>query len=626
MDIHNRVNEEINRLVDILRRDQSPDGAWRYCFEGPIMSDAYMIIILRSLNIHDEQLIEQLVRRILSKQANNGAWKIYYDEEDGNLSSTIEAYYALLFSGKIDQSDERMQAAKQFIIDKGGLGEADLLTKVILACTGNYPWPKYIPIPIEMVLLPSSSPIDFFDIVGYTRAHLVPILITANLKFSLKTAQTPDLSELLFTRGETSETLERSFFTVLEQIKQWINQFPYSPSRIRHSAIERAEQYMLERIEPNGTLYSYASTTFLMIFALLARGYRKTHPIILHAVNGLKSFISETKDGFHLQNSPATVWNTALLSDALQNAGVSPYDPMIRKAGNYLLSRQHTKYGDWAVHNPNVRPGGWGFSDINTIVPDVDDTSAALRAIRRLALHDKVYRMAWNRGLRWLISMQNRDGGWPAFEKNTNKKILTLLPLKGTEDIIIDPSSSDLTGRAIEFLADDVGLKTDNKIVRKAVQWFKRNQNVDGSWQGRWGVNYIYGTWAAVTGLTSVGVNKDDPSLLKAKKWLIEIQNDDGGWGESCQSDILGEYMPLMKSTPSQTAWAVDALISLSDQDSYNIQEGILLLTDQQRFEHWAKSYPTGAGLPGSFYIHYHSYRYIWPLYALGNYRKKFHH
>ncbi|MDF2651728.1 MAG: squalene--hopene cyclase [Paenibacillus sp.] len=593
-----------------------------------------MIILLRTLEIAEEPLIQRLYERLLATQETNGSWKVFYDEEDGNLSATVEAYYAILYSGYSGETDEHVKLAKRFIISKGGLANINgILTKVMLAATGHYPWPTSLMIPLSFLLLPSSFPINFFDFSGYARVHMAPMLLMADRRFIKKTALSPNLSDLIMPQSSSRWEVFNSFApnqsprdlqTLIEKIKSGISSLSGFPGYNQAAAVRRAEQYMLERIEPDGTLYGYATCTILMILALISIGYDKQHPVIANAVQGLKSMLCEKDGKVFLQNSPSAVWDTALLSYTLQKAGMAPSSNMIRKASSYLLSKQQSKWGDWKIHNLNTVPGGWGFSDTNTINPDVDDTTAALRAISRMTQSDPAFRGAWNRGLNWILSMQNKDGGWPAFEKNTDHEILTWLPIDGAKWAAIDPSTADLTGRTLEFLANTAGLGSHHAFVRRGVDWLINHQELDGSWYGRWGICYIYGTWAALTGMISAGINLNHSAILKGTRWLISIQNRDGGWGESCKSDWDMHYHALGASTPSQTAWALDALITAHAAPIPEINKGIQRLIELMHEEDWKMKYPTGAGLPGIFYVHYHSYRYIWPLLALSHYRSKY--
>ena len=614
-----RVNEEMNRIVDQFIRDQSDDGSWQYPFETGIGTDCHMIILLRTLEINDEAFIKELVERIAGKQQKDGSWGLFYDEGKGNLTSTVEAYYALLYSGYRDRDDPDIKAARRFILANGGATEVHMLFKVLLALTGQCEWPPF-PIKIEVLLIPDSFPINLFDFSMFGRTNIIPLLILANLGFSRRTLRSPDLSDLYLKKENRFFTEDPEFRSVFDSIQKGIEGLKDYPGNLRESALNRAEQYMLDRIEPDGTLCNYFGSTSMMIFALLARGYSNTHPVITRALQGLNGMTCRIDGELHCQYATATVWNTTLISYALQESGVPYSANTVQKANRYILSRQHVKYGDWVIHEPDLLPGGWGFEDMNTIHPDIDDTTAALRAIRTLAIERVDCRQAWDRGIKWLISMQNNDGGWAAFEKNVNKKILNLLPIEGGKDLLTDPSTVDLTGRTLEFFGNYTHLDFHHPMVKRGIRWLLKNQESDGSWVGRWGV-YIYGTWAAVTGMIAVGISPNHPAIQKAVNWLKAIQNQDGGWGESCKSDIENCYVPLGESTRTHTAWALDTLISAAAEVTPDIKRGAAFLVDGKEKD-WAKAYPKGRGMAGAFYINYHCYEYVFPLLALAHYQK----
>ncbi|RNB87755.1 squalene--hopene cyclase [Brevibacillus fluminis] len=617
--MNNNVEPEISRLIAYFQQNQATDGSWRFCLENSPLTDAYMIILLRTLDVPDEQSIARLAARIASMQQPDGCWRLFPDETAGNLSITVESYYALLYAGYYQKTDPAMRAAFQYIRQNGGLSKTSMLTKVMLALTGQYPWPAASP-PIELLLLPRFSPISFYDFVGYARVYLTPILIAADRKASFPTAHTPSMVDLYVDNGTDTDSLLGFFDT----IRQGVKQLPFLPAQLHALALRKAERFMLARIEPDGTLYSYFGATFLMIFALMALGYRRDHPVITRAVTGLYGLFCQANGQLMMQNNTSTVWDTALASHALLNAGLPANDPMMRKSADYLLARQQQKASDWSWNNPGVAPGGWGFSDINTLNPDVDDTTTSLRAMRRMMQVDRRYRSAWDRGLTWILSMQNDDGGWPAFEKNTDKAIMRSLPIEGAAAAATDPSTADLTGRTLEFLGNDTGFTLASPAIGRPVSWLLRQQEKDGSWYGRWGITYLYGTWAALTGMCAVGLPADHPAVQKAVAWLTRVQNADGGWGESCKSDVLKTYVPLGISTLSQTAWATDALIAASPKSTPAIERGIRFLIQSGTKSDWTTNYPTGAGLPGGFYFQYDSYQKIWPLLALGNYRNKY--
>ncbi|MDD9149174.1 squalene--hopene cyclase [Sporolactobacillus sp. CQH2019] len=621
------VSAEISRIVRILIRDQLPNGSWNYPFETGIVTDCYFIILLRSLEIREESLIQALAERIVQKQERNGSWKLFYDETDGNLSATVEAYTALLYSGYRSKDDDRIQAAKHFIRANGGLKKTNTFTKIMLALIGQYDWSDLFQIPVEAILLPPSFPVSFFDLSVFTRANFAPILILSDRRYHVKTSMTPDLSDQ-DADGVAGADLPDSdpWQPILALIRQGIQVLSGQIEPVHTDALEQAEHYMLKRIEADGTLECYFSATFLMVFALLARGYSKGDPVISRAVRGLKSMICRIKGYPHVQYTTATVWNTALIGSTLQEAGIADSSEMIRRANHYLWQRRHrhAKFGDWAIHNPEGRPGGWGFSDANTINPDVDDTAAVLRSIRFSARENETFRRAWDRGIQWVVSMQNSDGGWPAFEKGIDKPYLVWLPIEQPQDILLDPSSPDLTGRTLNFFGECTDLDTRNPLIGRGIDWLLRNQEKDGSWIGRWGICFIYGTWGAVTGLTAAGVKPEHSAVRRAAGWLRRIQNPDGGWGESCKSDVNKHYTALGASTRTHTAWALDALISSSAALTPEIERGIQFLIAAGAAPDWTADYPKGRGMAGAFYIHYHSYDLIWPLLALAHFRRKF--
>jgi len=619
------IDQKIEEMIEKLRATQRKDGSWKYCFEGGLMTDAFMIITLRALDIkNEERLIQRLTDRIYSLQTSSGVWKAYSDEKSGNLSITIQAYCALLYSGYFTQEHPGLKKAEAFILKNGGLGNSHFLTKWMLAVNGLYPWPTLFYIPMTFLLIPPSFPLNFYQFSNYARIHFIPMMVAANKKYTIKSSYTPNLNHLIIRSSSANENWEHPFATrTNSSFTNEMNKLLRLPEYLHRLGYQKAESYMLKRLEDDGTLYSYASSTFFMIYALLSLGHKQSSPTVLNAINGLKHLISTNCEGIHLENSTSTVWDTALLSYALQEANVSSTSPMINKSVEYLLSMQHTKKGDWKIHNPNITPGGWGFSHNNTINPDNDDTSAALRALTRQARKEQKVRNAWYKGVAYLLSMQNADGGWAAFEKNTDFEMLTYLPLDNAEDAAIDPSTPDLTGRVLEFLGNYAGLTKTHPSVKAAINWLMENQEDNGSWYGRWGVCYIYGTWAAVTGLLAVGISPTSPAIKKAINWLESIQLNSGGWGESCASSEEKRYVPLSFSTPSQTSWALDALIQSRAFSKLSVQKGISHLINDSSFTEEGRTYPTGIGLPGQFYITYHSYNLLFPLLTLAHYQKR---
>lgn len=623
MTLRKNVESTIASLVQSFHQYQSTDGAWRYCLETGPATDAYLIILLRTLEIQEEELIRMLAKRLLGKQAKDGAWKLFHDD-GGNLDATIEAYYALLYSRYVQKDDPRMQKAKQFIIENGGISNIkSLLTEVLLALTGQIPWPKNIKIPLEFILFPKWFPLNIFDLSGHGRVHLIPIMITVDKNFSMKSQYTPNISELYVHDSKSSKRFS-PMSLLFHTLNVAAKSIPFISHSIHKRALKQAEAFMLERIEPDGTLLTYSTSTMLMVFSLLSLGYSKDSEVIRNAVQGLKTLVCTMEERSHLQVATSTVWDTALASQAMQEAGVPAVDPTIQKAGKYLLSRQQNQKTDWSIHNPKAEPGGWGFSDVNTKYPDLDCTAIALRAMKGETATHPSYQEAWKRGLNWLLSMQNEGGGWPAFEKNTDKKMVKFIPFEGAAEFVADSPTPDLTGRVLQFLGEDAGLKKDHPQVKKAVKWLKKQQESNGSWFGRWGISFIHGTSAAALGLVSAGVSKRDPAILRASNWLLSIQNEDGGWGESAKSDVVKEYVPLGSSTPSQTAWALELLIEVHEKPTAEINRGIEFLIRSLEKKDWRSTYPTGGGLPGTAYFYYHSLNNAWALLTLAKYKRAY--
>ncbi|OYD08262.1 terpene cyclase/mutase family protein [Paludifilum halophilum] len=620
------VEAEIRRILCFLQNNQQPDGRWSFCFESGPMTDAYMVLLYQLLGDDSAEGKKGMIERLIAT-GDEGVWKLYPDEPNGNVSATVEAVTALVGTGAMDRNHPVAQRAREFVQSRGGVRRAGSLTRVMLTFMGLYDWSQHPKVPVEFLLLPWWFPVSFFDLVGFTRVHVAPILLASHRRFS---ASVPGISDRLagwWPAGSEEASASAEAHALDREVKAALSAQLFSGNILQTLALRKGERFILDRIEPDGTLYSYFSSTWLMIFGWMALGYSKNHPVIAHAVRGLKTFLFPVKEGFHLQETTSAVWDTSLILDALQQAGIPPSSPVVQRGVNYLLRRQHTRLGDWSLRNPGVLPGGWGFSDINTINPDVDDTAACLKAIAgTVRLAPSLYGGHWWRGVHWLLSMQNRDGGWSAFEKNTDKSWpARLLPYQDARTVWTDPSTCDLTGRTLTFIGRELKWNRDHPAVQRAVHFLVKNQESDGSWFGRWGIAYLYGTWAVVTGMAAVGYDRSHPVIAKGVHWLLSVQNRDGGWGESCRSDEVRRYVPLGYSTPSQTAWALDALITVYEKPIPEIRAGVRCLLDMMRKKSgWMITYPTGAGLSGQFYIRYHSYHYIWPLTALSRYRNKY--
>ncbi|MBU8806337.1 sporulenol synthase [Bacillus subtilis] len=617
--LQEKVRRFQKKTITELRDRQNADGSWTFCFEGPIMTNSFFILLLTSLDEgeNEKELISALAAGIHAKQQPDGTFINYPDETRGNLTATVQGYVGMLASGCFHRSEPHMKKAEQFIISHGGLRHVHFMTKWMLAANGLYPWPALY-LPLSLMTLPPTLPIHFYQFSSYARIHFAPMAVTLNQRFVLINRNIsslrhldPHMTKNPFTWLRSDAFEERELTSILSH---WKRVF-HAPFAFQQLGLQTAKTYMLDRIEKDGTLYSYASATIYMVYSLLSLGVSRYSPVIRRAITGIKSLVTKCNGIPYLENSTSTVWDTALISYALQKNGVTETDGSVTKAADFLLERQHTKTADWSVKNPNSVPGGWGFSNINTNNPDCDDTAAVLKAIPRN--HSPA---AWERGVSWLLSMQNNDGGFSAFEKNVNHPLIRLLPLESAEDAAVDPSTADLTGRVLHFLGEKVGFTEKHQHIQRAVKWLFEHQEQNGSWYGRWGVCYIYGTWAALTGMHACGVDRKHPGIQKALRWLKSIQNDDGSWGESCKSAEIKTYVPLHRGTIVQTAWALDALLTYENSEHPSVVKGMQYLTDSSSHSADSLAYPAGIGLPKQFYIRYHSYPYVFSLLAVGKY------
>ncbi|WP_424766200.1 squalene cyclase [Paenibacillus sp. sgz302251] len=616
-----RLRDRINLMTAELLRQQSPDGAWRMCFDSGVMTDSYLIILMTALGRRDHHFMPSLAARIAARQQSNGAWKLYPDEAGGNLEATAEACYALLCAGYYQQSDPRILLAKQFIRSRGGLSEVrTLLTQVIFAATGQAKWPRQLQIPLQAFFSDLGIGLDLFSLSGHARVHLIPTLIMANTQFVRRNAIMPDLSDLFITDSRVFANDDNW----ISALNSFLSSLPLASLLFSDSSamLKQAENFMLERLEPNGTLLTYSTATILMIFALLALNYPPEAPLISRLLLGIQSL--QCKDQPHIQVASAEVWDTAMLSYALRESGVPAHSAALERAADYLSVRQQTRLGDWSKRSPHTVPGGWGFSDVNTIYPDVDDSAAALRAIRPSISRFRDGHSKWQKGLNWILAMRNDNGGWPAFEREGLSLPASFFTFESSSDISTDPSTVDLTSRVLTFLGKELDMTIGHRWIDDSVQWVLSNQKADGSWYGRWGIAYIHGTGAVIQGMTAIGVARDHPAIKKAISWLLSIQNTDGGWGESCKSDKVKQYVPLAASTPSQTAWAMDALIAVNEKLTPELMRGAEALLRSLARRDWTYTYPTGAGLPGSVYVYYPSNNYIWPLLTMSAFLKKY--
>ncbi|MBI3268589.1 MAG: squalene--hopene cyclase [Planctomycetes bacterium] len=617
------LERAIRRAQRALLRAQEADGSWRYPLEGSsVLPEAHFVLANRLFDFLPPGLEDRLVERIRERQLPNGGWPLY-PGHDGHVSASLEAYFALRLHG-LPRKADGLRRARRFLAERGGLGAASSLTRVTLAVTGQLEWSEVPLLPIEVLLLPAGSPFSLYSFVSFTRIHLVSILALGELRYRVPGVRVRLDEELAEDGGGASRRASWSAPAIAREAAARIGRSAerarraLSPAALRQRCLRAAHEYLLAHQEPDGTWGNYILSTLFGALAMQALGCRPDSRTLQRAFAGLRSLLWERGADLLVQPCNSAVWSTAVLSYCLAESGVEPGHPALSAASRWLLDRQSFQAGDWRVGCPKGPVGTWGFQDGNAFFPDVDDTIAAVRAILpQSAPGDQFALDACRRGEEWALAMQNDDGGWSSFDRNCRSWWLERIPFNDMVRAMTDPSTADMTGRMLEFLGVR-GWRTGRREVDAGVRSLARSQEADGSWFGRWGISYLYGTWAALTGMGAVGVRPDAPQVRRATAWLERVQNEDGGWGESCRADTEGRYVPLGASTPSQTAWGLMGLVSSAREVTPAIRRGLEFLLREQTSEGtWAESYTTGAGFAGKLYLDYRFYKDAWPLQAL---------
>ncbi len=630
-ELQEKVQEAIRRAQQHLLRLQSLDGYWWAELEANVTLTAEYIMLHRILGTEREARISQARRYLLREQRPHGGWELYW-ADGGELSTTIEAYFALKLAGEPADS-EAMTRARRFVLERGGVTKARVFTKIHLALFGAYPW-KHIPaLPAWFMLLPEWFPLNIYEMASWARSSTVPLLIVSDRKQIFDCGVKAE--ELFVDRDMRLENRDGSFtgafFLVLDRVLKLADRLGFVPFRKR--AIDAAERWILERQEPSGDWAGIIPAMLNSLLALKVLGYSNNHPCMKRGLEAIERFgIEQSRiEGveeaayFRLQPCVSPTWDTALAITALRDSGFSREHPALRQAGEWLLSKQIFAYGDWAIKNRTGRPGGWAFEFHNDHYPDVDDTAAVILALLSVKLEDEESKLeACRVAIRWVLSMQCRAGGWAAFDLDNTQDLFNRMPYSDLK-AMIDPPTADLTGRVLEMIArfhSATGeMIAPDSIVSKAEAFLGRLQERDGSWWGRWGVNYIYGTYLSMTGAKATSTPALAGAVERGVSWLRQVQNDDGGWGETCESYPSTHLKGKGASTPSQTAWALLGLMATGDAGSSSVISGIeYLISKQNEDGSWNEDEFTGTGFPGHFYIKYHLYKDIFPLTALGRF------
>ena len=604
--------EALKRARAHLLSLQDPDGWWKGELETNVTMDAEDMLLREFLGIREQVASERSAVWIRSKQRDDGSWANFYGGP-GDLSTTIEAYVALRLSGDTPDA-AHMRAAAAFVRSAGGLERARVFTHIWLALFGAWPWRNVPELPPELMLLPASAPISIYDFACWARQTVVALSIVLSekpvrpLPFRIDELHGPHE----WTRGRAHSATARAL-TLIDRALAVYARLPLRP--LREAGLARAERWIVRRQEADGSWGGIQPPWVYSLMALHLRGYPTEHPLIRAGLDGLERFTLEDEHSRRLEACQSPVWDTALAVIALADAGVAADDPALVRAAEWLIDEQVMLAGDWSVRRPGLQPGGWSFEFANDYYPDIDDTAEVVLALLRVEPPDRArLERALERALGWMEGMQDAGGGWGAFDAANTKRMLRDLPFCDFGEVI-DPPSADVTAHAVEMLAALGRSETD--AARRGVAWLTAEQEADGSWFGRWGVNHVYGTGSAVPALVAAGVPAGDERIRRAVRWLEDHQNPDGGWGEDPRSYVDPAAIGRGNSTASQTAWALLALHAAGER-TLAMRRGVrFLVTSQREDGGWDEPEYTGTGFPGHFYINYHLYRIVFPIMAL---------
>jgi squalene-hopene/tetraprenyl-beta-curcumene cyclase len=603
-----------------LRDLQVPAGWWKGELATNVTMDAEDLLLREFLGIRGEQETVEAARWIRSQQRADGSWAAF-EGGPGELSTTVEAWVALRLAG--DPADApHLRRAQDFVLAHGGLESTRVFTRIWLAMFGLWRWEALPELPPEMIFLPRWFPLNVYDWACWARQTVVPLTIVASLRPTrplpfgvdeLRTGARPPRRAPLWTWAGSFQRLDR--------VLHFYGRHPVRP--LRRLARARAAEWILARQEADGSWGGIQPPWVYSILALHLLGYPLDHPCVRAGIAGLEGFVvrESTADGWvrRLEACQSPVWDTGLAISALLDAGVPADDPAVLRATDWLLGEEIRVRGDWSVRRPSLAPGGWAFEFANDGYPDTDDTAEIVFALRRVDHPDPGrLRGAIDRGMAWTVGMQSRDGGWGAFDADNTRQLTNKLPFCDFGEVI-DPPSADVTAHVVEMLAVE-GLG-GTAPARRGIAWLLANQEPDGSWFGRWGANYVYGTGAVVPALVAAGTDPGAAPIRRAVDWLVAHQNLDGGWGEDLRSYVDKSWAGRGTSTASQTAWALLALLAAGERDGNAVTRGIGFLVGTQRADGtWDEPQFTGTGFPGDFYINYHLYRLVFPIWALGRY------
>jgi squalene-hopene/tetraprenyl-beta-curcumene cyclase len=621
-----RVEKAVENGANYLLSVQAEEGYWHGELEADTTLESDYIYYLYVLGKADPDRIAKLANYVRQKQMPDGGWPIY-PGGPSELNATCKAYFALKLAGDATNS-AHLSKARAVVHKLGGLEHTNSYVRFYLALVGAVGWELVPAIPPELMLLPNWFYINIYEMSSWTRGIVIPMAILSALRPEFRLPEHARVDELFNDPSQKTAAFNwskqvlswKNFFLIVDRGLKLYEKLPWKP--LRNKAIREAKQWMLEHMERTEGLAAIYPSMMNSIFALMALGHGPDDPLTFREIKEFSRFEIEDEKTIRLQPCVSPVWDTCIAMVALEEAGLPEDHPALVKAADWILSKQVLGAGDWQVKNKDAEPGGWAFEFRNDFYPDVDDTAFVLMALQRVKFPDeKRMEGAMRRGIQWLLSMQNRDGGWGAFDRDNDRQFLCNIPF-ADHNAMIDPSTADVTARVLECLGR-FGWTSKSPVVQKAVDFLTKDQSKDGSWFGRWGVNYVYGTSGVLRALETVSLTAQE-YCARAVAWLRQVQKADGSFGESLGSYEFPSTKGQGNSTPSQTAWGLIGLLAGADQNDPAIAKAAAYLVTQQNVDgSWSEDDFTGTGFPGVFYLKYHLYKNSFPVYALARYRNQ---
>ncbi|MEU3522522.1 squalene--hopene cyclase [Streptomyces sp. NPDC038707] len=611
------------RAANHLLARQDAGGWWKGRFTTDVSYDAHDLFLRHVLGVPDERLAAATARWIRSQQSADGSWPLVFEGE-GHLGTTIQAYVALRLAGD-GPDEEHMLRSAAWVRERGGVAAGQLTARVWLALLGWWSWDDLPEVPPEIIALPKWAPLNIYSFSSVMRVALVAISVISAHR---PARPVPFGIDELFAPPGTSgvspapDSGWEKFFRRLNATVRVCSRG--IPRPVREAAVNACVRWLLERQEQDGSWGACTPMTTWVVLALHLHGYPPDHPVLKAAWGFLEDCGAWPEDGvraLHTVHSP--VWDTCLSVNALLDAGLAPGHPALVGAADWLLTRQADRPGDWAARRPRLSPGGWAFQFHNRTYPDNDDTSEVALALRRVN-HPDPARVddALDRAVRWCLGMQSRNGGWAAFDADNTSTLPARVPFFDFGEFCTDPPTADITAHVVEMLAA-LGRERDPR-TRRAVRWLLGQQEANGAWYGRWGVNYVYGTGSVLPALVAAGVPRGHAAVRRAVAWLTSVRNADGGWGESWESYADPARAGRGPSTPSQTAWALLGLLAAGEGESTAVRDGVRWLTERQTADGtWEEPQFTGTLVPRAVAAHYAYYGHVFPLMALGRYVRR---